>query len=392
MAYESVEDHDVQLLLERIKKETQTGFNWYFLHQTIRGFIFNTTQFTASAGMTFTLFLIPTITLPMKAALIAGILLTIGLGICSTAKTAALDAEFFDSCIDMNILNAKYNDYITDYSAGKDIRLYGMADILAENAAETDRQFYSKALEKNRKQAVLALPETAMNDFLKYGTYLILISASLQGAVSIGSIAKYVSCLMLLISAVSKLVQTAQQSSANAPYLKRYFSYFDIPNNMYQGTLTVEKRDDNEYYVEFCDVSFRYPNTESFSLRHVNMKFRIGEKLAIVGMNGSGKTTFIKLLCRLYDPTEGVILLNGVDIRKYNYNEYMSVFRLYFRISGCLRLPLGRMWLLLKALILLKCRNVLFRQGWRNGLLPFRRERKPACITISVKRHRNIRR
>lgn len=342
MAYESVEDHDVQLLLERIKKETQTGFNWYFLHQTIRGFIFNTTQFTASAGMTFTLFLIPTITLPMKAALIAGILLTIGLGICSTAKTAALDAEFFDSCIDMNILNAKYNDYITDYSAGKDIRLYGMADILAENAAETDRQFYSKALEKNRKQAVLALPETAMNDFLKYGTYLILISASLQGAVSIGSIAKYVSCLMLLISAVSKLVQTAQQSSANAPYLKRYFSYFDIPNNMYQGTLTVEKRDDNEYYVEFCDVSFRYPNTESFSLRHVNIKFRIGEKLAIVGMNGSGKTTFIKLLCRLYDPTEGVILLNGVDIRKYNYNEYISVFSIVFQDFRLLALTLGQ--------------------------------------------------
>ena len=83
----------------------------------------------------------------MKAALIAGIMLTIGFGIRSTAKATALDAAFFDSCIDMNVLSAKYTDYITDYSAGKDIRLYGMADMLAENAAETDRQFYSKALE-----------------------------------------------------------------------------------------------------------------------------------------------------------------------------------------------------------------------------------------------------
>lgn len=106
---------------------------------------------------------------------------------------------------------------------------------LRKTQRKPTRQFYSKALEKNRKQAVLALPETAMNDFLKYGTYLILISASLQGAVSIGSIAKYVSCLMLLISAVSKLVQTAQQSSANAPYLKRYFSYFDIPQQHVSG-------------------------------------------------------------------------------------------------------------------------------------------------------------
>ena len=72
------------------------------------------------------------------------------------------------------------------------------------------------------------------------------------------------------------------------------------------------------------------------------MKFRIGEKLAIVGMNGSGKTTFIKLLCRLYDPTEGVILLNGVDIRKYNYNEYMSVFSIVFQDFRLLALTLGQ--------------------------------------------------
>ena len=100
---------------------------------------------------------------------------------------------------------------------------------------------------------------------------------------------------------------------------------------MYQGSLTVEKRDDNEYFVEFRDVSFRYPNTESYALRHVNLKFRIGEKLAIVGKNGSGKTTFIKLMCRLYDPTEGQILLNGVDIRKYDYDEYMSIFSIVFQ-------------------------------------------------------------
>lgn len=62
---------------------------------------------------------------------------------------------------------------------------------------------------------------------------------------------------------------------------------------MYQGSLTVEKRDDNEYYVEFKNVSFKYPGAETYALRHVNMKFKVGERLAVVGMNGSGKTTFI---------------------------------------------------------------------------------------------------
>ena len=94
--------------------------------------------------------------------------------------------------------------------------------------------------------------------------------------------------------------------------------------------------------VEFRDVSFRYPNTETYALRHVSLRFRIGERLAVVGMNGSGKTTFIKLLCRLYDPTEGVILLNGVDIRKYNYDEYLSIFSVVFQDFRLFSFSLGQ--------------------------------------------------
>ncbi len=71
------------------------------------------------------------------------------------------------------------------------------------------------------------------------------------------------------------------------------------------------------------------------------MKFEIGKRLAVVGMNGSGKTTFIKLLCRLYDPTEGVILSNGIDIRKYNYREYMDIFSVVFQDFKLFALKLG---------------------------------------------------
>lgn len=116
----------------------------------------------------------------------------------------------------------------------------------------------------------------------------------------------------------------------------------DIPNHMYQGSLTVEKRDDNEYDVEFRDVSFQYPNTGTYALRHVNLKFKTGEKLAVVGMNGSGKTTFIKLMCRLYDPTEGEILLNGVNIQKYDYDEYRSIFSVVFQDFRLFAFGLGQ--------------------------------------------------
>ncbi len=78
-------------------------------------------------------------------------------------------------------------------------------------------------------------------------------------------------------------------------------------------------------------MSFRYPRTDAWALRHASVKLQIGQKMAIVGENGSGKTTFIKLLCRLYDPTEGKILLNGIDITRYRFNEYMNLFSVVFQ-------------------------------------------------------------
>ncbi|SCX96186.1 ABC transporter ATP-binding protein [Butyrivibrio sp. INlla14] len=126
-----------------------------------------------------------------------------------------------------------------------------------------------------------------------------------------------------------------------ARFLADTFEFLDYPNNMYQGSLTTEKRSDTHYEVEFRDVSFKYPGSDNYALKNVNLKFTVGEKLAVVGMNGSGKTTFIKLLCRLYDPTEGTILLNGIDIKKYRYDEYMNIFSIVFQDFKLFAMPLG---------------------------------------------------
>ncbi len=123
--------------------------------------------------------------------------------------------------------------------------------------------------------------------------------------------------------------------------MDKTFEFLDIPNAMYQGSLTTEKRADRRYEVEFKDVSFKYPGSDIWALRHVNMKFKVGKRLAIVGENGSGKTTFIKLLCRLYDPQEGQILLNGIDIRKYKYDDYMNIFSIVFQDFQLISQPLG---------------------------------------------------
>lgn len=162
-----------------------------------------------------------------------------------------------------------------------------------------------------------------------------------SGAFDVGSVTQYVGAATAMVTNIFALSGLAGVLKTNAGYLAKTFEFLDIPNAMYQGSLTTEKRADRRYEVEFQDVSFKYPGTEIWALRHVNMKFKVGERLAIVGENGSGKTTFIKLLCRLYDPQEGHILLNGIDIRKYRYDDYMAIFSVVFQDFQLISQPLG---------------------------------------------------
>ena len=171
--------------------------------------------------------------------------------------------------------------------------------------------------------------------------YIFTCLKALSGAFDIGSITQYVGAATALAANVYGLLEVMGGMKTNTPYLEKTFEFLDIPNAMYQGSLTTEKRADRQYEVEFKNVSFKYPGSENWALKNVSMKFKVGKRLAIVGENGSGKTTFIKLLCRLYDPQEGQILLNGIDIRKYNYRDYMDVFSIVFQDFQLISQPLG---------------------------------------------------
>lgn len=161
--------------------------------------------------------------------------------------------------------------------------------------------------------------------------YAFVCLKALGGAFGLGAASQYLASTIKLSGSVSALIKACGDMRNNASFIQLVFDFLDIPNRMYQGSLTVEKRIDRDYEIEFRNVSFQYPGSSAYALRNVSIKFRVGQRLAVVGMNGSGKTTFIKLLCRLYDPTEGEILLNGIDIRKYNYAQYLSVFSVVFQ-------------------------------------------------------------
>lgn len=187
---------------------------------------------------------------------------------------------------------------------------------------------------------------TAGRGFIRSVSHCHLRLCGAQGAVRRlwrrAALIQYVGGLSQLSSGTVLLIQEISVLISNADALKAYFDFTDAPNQKYQGTLSVEKRADNEYEIEFHDVSFRYPGTETDVLRHVSLKFNIGQKMAVVGRNGSGKTTMIKLLCRLYDPTEGFITLNGIDIRKYDYEDYLGIFSVAFQDFKLFSFSLGQ--------------------------------------------------
>ena len=223
----------------------------------------------------------------------------------------------------------------------KDVRIYSqntvaekMLDKLITHERDNQSDITKMALYPAIAQIIIGLANAIC--------YLFVAIKALFGAFGVGSIVQYVAVLSRLGEWLQELMYILSDNEVYCTHLQNLFEYLDLPNHMYQGSLTVEKRDDNEYYVEFRDVSFKYPNTDTYVLKHVNLKFKVGEKLAVVGMNGSGKTTFIKLMCRLYDPTEGEILLNGVNIKKYNYNEYMSIFSVVFQDFRLFSFSLGQ--------------------------------------------------
>lgn len=191
------------------------------------------------------------------------------------------------------------------------------------------------------RMGVLGASSAALSVIFTGVVYIFVCLKAFAGAFGLGSVTQYVAAITKVSGGLSDLFETIGQMINNGPFLKDTFDYLDTPDNMYQGSLTVEKRRDRKYQVEFKNVSFKYPGSDNWVLRNVNVSFEIGKRLAVVGMNGSGKTTFIKLLCRLYDPTEGEILLNGIDIRKYNYREYMDIFSVVFQDFKLMSLKLG---------------------------------------------------
>ena len=227
-----------------------------------------------------------------------------------------------------------------DVQNGKDIRIYKMQNLL---------QMWYETLVTGIKNSFVSFSHfrgkcDGMISFLTQlfagCIYIYVGMSALNGIISVGNILLYANSITKLTGEFNEMIQFYNQIAYRFEYLGNFEEFISSPNMHYDGTLPIEKRDDYEYEFEFKNVSFKYPGTESYVLKNVNLKLNVNKRFAVVGQNGAGKTTLIKLLCRLYEPTEGEILLNGINIEKYDYAEYTSIFAVVFQEFKLFPLPL----------------------------------------------------
>ena len=213
----------------------------------------------------------------------------------------------------------------------KEVKLFGLSDFLIDRFRALADKFYGAA-------RALAIRRSAWGTFFAllgsagyYSAYVVIIYRAIHGSLSIGDLTFLAGSFRQLRSLLEGILSRFTSVSQGAIYLRDFFEFFDIKPRIIRVAHPRPFPNPIKEGFEFEDVGFRYQHSERWANRHLSFTLRPGEKLALVGENGAGKTTLIKLLARLYDPTEGRILLDGVDLREYDPEALRSQIGIIFQ-------------------------------------------------------------
>ena len=182
----------------------------------------------------------------------------------------------------------------------------------------------------NGQKYPLEILDIIVSTLRDFGTYIYTGALAIMGKITIGAFSQLLSSAGTLHSSLQAMILGLQDVVKRSRYMYEIISFMNYPAALEKGDRRIEDLSGG-HEIEFRNVSFSYPETGVQVLKDVSIKLKAGEKLSVVGLNGAGKTTFIKLLCRLYDVDGGEILLDGVNIRDYDYDEYMKLFSVVFQ-------------------------------------------------------------
>jgi len=213
----------------------------------------------------------------------------------------------------------------------KEVKLFNLSGFLIDRFKQLSNRFYQDNKKLALKRSLWGIAFSLFGTLGYYGAYVFIIYKTIQGNITIGGLTFLAGSFRQLRTLLDGILSRFTAVSQGAIYLKDFFDFFEI-----QPTITLSQKglpfpNPVKHGFVFENVSFKYMNGENWANRHLNFTLPVGEKLALVGENGAGKTTLVKLLARLYDPTEGRILLDGHDLREYDLKELRKSIGVIFQ-------------------------------------------------------------
>ncbi|MBD0283817.1 MAG: ABC transporter ATP-binding protein, partial [Flavisolibacter sp.] len=213
-------------------------------------------------------------------------------------------------------------DYIRYIGASdetaKEVKLFDLSGFLVDRFRQLSQKFYRDNKKLTIKRSVWGTAFSLFGTLGYYGAYVFIISKAIQGRISIGDLTFLAGSFRQLRSLLDGILSRFTAVSQGAIYLKDFFDFFHIQPKIIPSANALPFPTAIQQGFVFENVGFKYAHSENWAIRNLSFTLHAGEKLALVGENGAGKTTLVKLLARLYDPTEGRILLDGHDLRDYN--------------------------------------------------------------------------
>ncbi|UOR03983.1 ABC transporter ATP-binding protein/permease [Hymenobacter aerilatus] len=232
----------------------------------------------------------------------------------------------------------------------KEVKIFGLAGFLTDRFRQLSDEFYEKNKNLVVRRAGWGTFFAAVGAAGYYAAYVYIITQAVRGAVSIGQLTFLAGSFARMRGLLEGILSRFSSVAEGALYLQDFFDFFHLQPRIVRDESRPVRPFPRPIRVgfEFENVGFKYRNAEKWALRNLSFTLHAGEKLALVGENGSGKTTLVKLLSRLYDPTEGRILLDGYDLREYDPQELRQeigvIFQDFvrFQLSAGQNLAVGR--------------------------------------------------
>ena len=262
----------------------------------------------------------------LSGVLVLLLVVTIGLSLLIYKFFMKYQLNFFEEILPINRKYGYYVGLCFDDKLQKDIRLYGMNKMMTDRVTEYNAEINTWFSAYYKKQGIYLGLYGVINDLqaaLAYGYVgLRVITNSFGPRIGIGSFTMYVTAAINFTNSTAEFGRSIISIVQMLGYLDPFMEFMSLPNESNQvgkleltGDITT---------IEFKNVSFKYPGNDKEVLHDISFNINKGEKISIVGLNGAGKTTLVKLICRLYHPTTGEILLNGYNIFDYEYESYMK--------------------------------------------------------------------